>query len=324
MGCTIKTEIRYGIEVVTLENDLVRAVILAGKGADLLEFVWKPLNTDCLLKTDIGLESFKGMDLAKKRLGSHRDHSLGGWMDVLPHLGDYKDIQFTEASGGIATTLPWNCEIIQDKDVVIARCTVDLPEFPVRIDKTYTLRDGSGALETGEKLTHTGDAPVRFTWVQHAMFSGNFVDEHTIVSLPAEKVFNAWEHMRNPREDPEKFVYPVEAICFSCRGAPFDLRHPLPRYYDGWEFLVFIDVREGLASLTNPDSGLTVSLSWDLKRFPYLRSLYHSGRHGVTVGLEPGDDRYASFDHSLKYGTYTTMRPGDTCDTWLKLEYEKK
>jgi hypothetical protein len=324
MGCSVKKEIQFGLEVVTLENEFVRAVVLAGKGADLLEFVWKPLEIDCLLKTDVTLVGFKGMDLHKKRLGSHRDHSLGGWMDVLPHLGEYKDVVISESNGGVATTLPWDCEIIQGNDSASVRCTVELPLLPLTVDKTFTIRRGGAALEIGERLTMGGDAPARFTWVQHAMFSGNFVNESTIVHLPTDKVFNAWEHMRNPGGgEPCDFVYPVDAVYFSRRGRPFDLRRPLPQSYDGWEFVVFPELREGRVSLSNPEANLAVELTWDLKRFPYLRSLYHSGRHGVTVGLEPGDDFFAGFDHSLKYGTYTTMKPGEVSDTWVKLEYRE-
>jgi hypothetical protein len=321
MAVFINKEIVAGLEVITLENDLIRAVILAGKGADLLEFVWKPLGVNCLLRGDTPLDSFKGLNLHKQRLRSHRDHSLGGWMDVLPHLGDYKDIKFTEETGGIATTLPWDCEVARESDRVSAHCSVELPLLPIRVDKSFTIREGSAALEIKERLSMGGDAPARFTWVQHAMFAGDFMDEQTIIKLPTDTVFNAWEHMRNPEQEPNTFLYPVNAISFSCRGKPFDLHHPLPRSYDGWEFLVFMNTREGLTSLTNPSMGLTVKLYWDLDRFPYLRSLYHSGRHGTTVGLEPGDDRFAGFDHSLKYGTYTTMSPGDVCDTWFKLEY---
>jgi hypothetical protein len=245
-------------------------------------------------------------------------------MDVLPHLGEYKDIKITEENGGAATTLPWNCEIVNEKDQVTAKCSVDLPLLPLHVEKSFCIKDGSAKLLINEQLSMGGDAPARFTWVQHAMFNGDFVNEETVVTLPTEKVFNAWEHARNPLEDPDKFIYPVDAIVLSGRGNPFDLHHPLPRYYDGWEFLVFMNIKEGVTSLSNPSKNLTLQLSWDLKRYPYLRSLYHSGRHGTTVGLEPGDDRFAGFSHSLKHGTFTTMNPGDVCDTWVALEYLKE
>jgi hypothetical protein len=323
MKCTARKEVRYDLEIITLENDLIRAVILGGKGADLIEFVWKPLNINCLLRGDTRLEDFEGLNLHKQRLKSHRDHSLGGWMDVLPHLGEYKDVKIAEENGGVATTLPWKCEVINEKDQAGVKCTVDMPLLPLHVEKCFSITEDSGKLLINEKLFMGGDAPARFTWVQHAMFNGDFVNEETVITLPAEKVFNAWEHARNPLEDPDKFVYPVDAIVLSGRGNPFDLHHPLPRYYDGWEFLVFLDIKEGVVSLYNPSQDLGVKLTWDLKRFPYLRSLYHSGRHGTTVGLEPGEDRFAGFEHSLKYGTFTTMNPGDVCDTWVAVEYKK-
>jgi hypothetical protein len=311
-----------GYEVVSLENDKVRAVILPGKGADLLEFVWKPLNLNCLLKAG-PVETLAGLDLRKTRLRSHRDRSLGGWMDVLPHLGEYRGIEFTEDTGGIATTLPWAWEPLREEGGMNIRCTVELPLLPLRVEKTFGLKDGGSALDIRERLTLKGEWGARFTWVQHAMFAGDFVTGDTVIELPAPTVFNAWEQQRNPGTDPDTFLYPVDRVPLSPRGKPFDLRRPLPPYYDGWEFLVFTGITNPLATLRRDDLGLSLDLRWDLNCFPYLRSLYHTHRHGITVGLEPGDSRYALWRDSLAHGTYTAMEAGETRETWVSLEYRK-
>jgi hypothetical protein len=311
-----------GYEVVTLENDWVKAVVLPGKGADLLEFVWKPLNLNCLLKAGT-VETLAGLDLRKTRLRSHRDRSLGGWMDVLPHLGEYRGVELTEDTGGIAATLPWAWKPLGEKEGPGIRCTVELPVVPLGVEKTFRLIDGGSALEMRERLTLRGEAPARFTWVQHVMFAGDFVTGDTVIELPTDTVFNAWEQQRNPGMDPNAFLYPVDRIPFSPRGRPFDLRRPLPPYYDGWEFLVFTGIAAPLAALRRDDLGLALDLRWDLDCFPYLRALDPTHRHGITVGLEPGDSRYALWRDSLAHGTYTAMEPGETRETWVTLEYRK-
>jgi galactose mutarotase-like enzyme len=240
-------------------------------------------------------------------------------MDSLPHRGFYKDIELSQQTGGIAPTVPWIGETAQAQDRVSVCCTVELPVIPFRIEKIYTLREGSATLEITESVRFKGDAPVSFTWTQHALFGGDFIDEHTRIEIPAQRVFDAWAQMRNLAECPEAFVYPIEQI--PLRGTMRDLRHPLPPEYNGNEFLVFMDLNQGMAALTNPDLGLKVRLHYDVQRFPYLRSLYQSDADGIIIGLEPGNDRFSGFAHSYKYGTYTTMYPGETIDTWFKLEY---
>jgi hypothetical protein len=320
MASRVVVDTVAGYEVVGLENDWIKALILPGKGADLLEFIWKPLNLNCLLKAGT-VESLAGLDLRRARLASHRDRSLGGWMDVLPHLGEYRGIEFTEDTGGIAATLPWDWEPLAGEGGAGIRCVVELPLLPLRIEKTFSIAKEGRALDMRERLTLTGNADARFTWVQHLMFAGDFVNDTTVIDLPTGTVFNAWEQQRNPGVDPDTFLYPLDKVRFSHRGGPFDLRRPLPPYYDGWEFLVFTGIQDPRAALRRDDLGLSLNLRWDLDCFPYLRSLYHTHRRGVTLGLEPGDSRYALWRDSLARGTYTAMKAGETRETWVSLEY---
>ena len=50
-GCRVSDSWTYrGLKTVVLENDLLRIVILADKGADIYQFVYKPLDVDFFLR----------------------------------------------------------------------------------------------------------------------------------------------------------------------------------------------------------------------------------------------------------------------------------
>jgi galactose mutarotase-like enzyme len=308
----LTTEWRHGIETVILSNDLVSAVILAGKGADLLEFIWKPLHINCLYRSDEPMEVYDHLKLSETRLLNHSDHLLGGWVDALPHRGSYKDVELSQDNGGIAATLPWHYEVVKnDKKVISIRLWVDLPVFPMHLEKTFTLYDNSSSLYIDETVTNQGDAPMSFTWTQHALF--NFLSDATTLEVDSDIVFKAWEHMADPGG-------PLEAYETNMREAElsqgmYDLRHPIKS--DRSEFVVFNHLGKGEAALMDKDLQLAVRLNWDIVQFPYLRSLYQ----GSIIGLEPGNDMFSGFEHSLKYGTYKILQANEQTETSFILSF---
>ena len=319
MPCRIEHGTIYTLQTVALENEHLRAVVLVGKGADLLDFIWKPQNVNALYRSDTPFEAYRDADLSKERLRCHSDRSLGGWMDALPHRGLYKGIELTQETGGLAATVPWSCEVVRDApDEASVRCSVDLPIFPMHVEKTFTLREGSTVLTVGERVTFNGDEDVRFTWTQHALFGGGFVDESTVVDVPSDRLFKAWAHMADPGKPVPGCEDPVSAVALG-RGV-FDFRRPLPPDYAGSEFVVFNHLTDGAAALRSKSRNLTLRFGWELSRFPFLRSLYLSNG-GCVVGLEPGDDLFSGFEHSLRYGTCTTMHSGETIATSFTLGF---
>lgn len=308
----LTTEWRHGIETVILGNDLVSAVILAGKGADLLEFTWKPLHINCLYRSAEPMEVYDHLKLSETRLLNHSEHLLGGWVDALPHRGSYKDVELGQDNGGIAATLPWHYEVVKnEKEVIRIRLWVDLPVFPMHLEKNFTLYDNSSSLYIDETVTNQGDAPMSFTWTQHALF--NFLSDATTLEVDSDIVFKAWEHMADPGRPLEEYETNTREAKLSLGS--FDLRHPLGS--DQSEFVVFNHLKKGEASLVDNDLQLAVCLNWDLLQFPYLRSLYQ----GRIIGLEPGNDMFSGFEHSKKYGTYKILQANEQTETSFVLSF---
>jgi len=294
-------ENRHGIETVILSNDFVKAVILAGKGGDLLEFTWKPLKYNCLFRSDVPMDDFDHLNLHEKRLLHHSDHLLGGWVDALPHRGIYQNIELGQDNGGIAATLPWHCETEKnEKEVIRVRLWVDLPVFPMHVEKTFTLYEDSSSLFIEESVTNRGETEMSFTWTQHAIFD---YPEDAVLEIDSDLAFKAWDHMASPGQ-------PLEAYEADMKKAVLS----------NSEFVVYNHLKKGEASLTNQENQLEVRLNWDINQFPYLRSLYQDG----LIGLEPGNDLFSGFKHSLQYHTYTVLKVKEKIETSFVLSYNQR
>jgi len=321
--CKLAIENKYGIDIAHLENELIKVTILIGKGTDILEMIWKPLGIDCLNKSGRTLEQFKDIDLRTNRLKNHGDMSLGGWMDAVPHRGVCNGIELTQDNGGISATLPWAYEVMTDSEFVVKlRCFVDLPMVLMHLEKTFTIRKGSPSLFIEESIINNSKFEAQFTWTQHALFSGDFVDENVSVIVPTKTVFQPNMYAKNHEmtgTDLTLYEEPVNRVTCNS-GKVYDFNKPLPKDAMDSVFVTFNHLKKGEVEMYNKKLDLSVCLNWDLNVFPYLRSLYKSDGSTI-VGLEPGNDLFSDFNFSLKHGTFMTMKPGEAIETWMELKF---
>jgi hypothetical protein len=323
MACEVRVEMYQGLERIIIENSRVVATLLPGKGADLLAFIWKATNTNCLYRSDTPIESLAKLDLQKQRLRNHSDYSLGGWMEALPHRGSYQGFVLEQDNGGIAATLPWEYMILKvSKDEAAVKVWVDLPIFPLRIEKIYKLTEREPeVLAIAETVVNIGSEQMDFTWTQHALFGGEFLDGDVKVAVPSNSVFKAWEHIDCPGKALSAYEEAVAAV--HLRQGCFDLRRALPKGCGDYEFVVYNSLEAGCAALINEQMGLAVELHFELEHFPYLRALYQHTEAGNVIGMEPSDDLFSGWEYSKKHGTYTSLAKGECINTKFSLAYRE-
>ncbi|WP_246079165.1 DUF4432 family protein [Paenibacillus piri] len=306
--CTVQESVASGVQTVTLENALLRVRILTGKGADIYELIYKPLDIDFLLKTNNGLAAFERRNLAKRRLTHYSELFTGGWQDCLPHRAKYLELDITQDTGGIAATVPWKYEILPAADSASVRCFVQLQDIPFLIEKTFTVKQGDPQLYIDQRILNTGTAPVQFSWTQHAAFGGQFLDEHVSIEFPDCVAFHARHYDSSYKNDFSRFEEPPERIALpdgTCRN----LREVLPRGTNEHIFTVLKHIREPWAKLINRHKKVGVQLHWELDAFPFIRYWSYNADEMYTVGIEPSNDAFANFDHSLQHGTYRELKP---------------
>ncbi len=314
---------QYGIDIVVLENELLRVSILSGKGADVYELRYKPLDADVLVKMPGGLRCFEGRDLSQRRLTWYSELSAGGWQDVLPHRGLWESggrvFRIEQPSAGAAATVPWRSTLTPLEHEVILDCSLRIPDSPLHVEKRFRLREGTAALEIEEQVRNVGDGAFSFTWTQHPAFGSDLLRGEVVLDVPRCTVFDPARYALEPGAGVRAYEQPFDDVTLS-DGSKTSLARvePLSAAANSNRFYALRGLGEGRAVVFNRTRGFGARLDWDLALFPYLRYWYRNDDRFFALGIEPSNDSFASLDDSLRNGTYTRLEPGHALSTRLR------
>lgn len=190
-GCRITEFTLAGHRAVALENEKLRVTILADKGTDIYEFLYKPRDVDFLWRTWAGLrERGHFIPSSPRASGPHTDYYEGGWQELFPNCGNLSLHQGAEiGQHGEALLLPWRYAIIKDEpDEIAVRFDVRTVRTPFHLVKTISLRRNESVLRIHERVTNEGGQAVDFTWGHHPALGWPFIDESCRVDLPACRI----------------------------------------------------------------------------------------------------------------------------------------
>ena len=309
-ACRITECFIRGLRCVTLENQLIRVSVAADKGADIYEFLHKPTDTECLLRTPLGLRRQPPtLPTINLREGSFSDFYEGGWQELLPVAGDFpsesKGAQFGQH--GEVALLPWSYRINEDTPERISiTFSVDTTRTPFHLDRTMILEHGEPTLQIEESLKNEGDEPMEIMWAHHPAFGWPFLAEGCSIDLPpCEVVVLGSELPSASRLVEQRSEWPrVEGK----NGKTVDLSQmpgPETKAHD----LAFLrGFTEGKYSITNRRSGLSFRLSWENKVFPYLwfwqvtRGAFGYPWYGTTynLALEPHSSLFPMLERAME------------------------
>ena len=86
--CRISDDWTYkGMRTVILENELLRVVVITDKGSDIVEFRYKPTDTDFMLMLPQGVRNPLHDTPSAHHKHSFLDYYSGGWNEVVPNGG---------------------------------------------------------------------------------------------------------------------------------------------------------------------------------------------------------------------------------------------
>ena len=108
-GCRITELTLEGHRCVALENEELRVTIIADKGTDIYEFLYKPRDVDFMWRTWAGLRERSHFEPSSPRAaGAHLDYYEGGWQELFPNCGNISLHQGAEVGQhGEVLLLPW-------------------------------------------------------------------------------------------------------------------------------------------------------------------------------------------------------------------------
>ncbi len=319
-GCRLMEYVYRGVRCVTLENQLLRITVLADKGSDIYEFLYKPLDVDFMWRSPWGVRN-----PAPYAPTSHHDASAfhdfyaGGWQDCLP-TGmpcEYRGRPF--GAHGETPTLAWDYRIMEDDpQQVSVQFTVRTYRTPFLVSKILTLRSGEPVLSIREQVVNEGRTTMELLWGQHPALGAPFLSDACVIDLP-DAVVECRNLSANTRFVEGDYRWPHVP---GRDGTPIDLRKVCPANADTADTIRLTNLEDGWFAVTNTECGVGFGMSWPREVY---RSLWfwqvYGGAYGppwygrtYNIALEPFSSAEATLPGAIAAGTAHRLEPGAALD----------
>jgi galactose mutarotase-like enzyme len=299
--------------------------VLADKGADIYEFLFKPNDVDLLWRSPNGIVNpSRGVASIASSSGTFMDSYEGGWQELFPTLGRPTSYDGAELGDhGEVAMLPWDWSIERDDpDNVAVNCEVACRRTPFRVRRGMRLDADSPVLRIYEEVENEGAEPIDFMWGHHPVLGAPFLRPGCHVSIPGGIVHPMRLENGRFRPSTDGTVWPIYEPEPGERQELDRLPAPDPRHVDE---LYISDLADAWYAVTNPDLGVGFALRWDAAVFPYLwmwRTLGPSPHYPwygrtYTLALEPFSSVPPQFDDARQSRTLLHLAPGETLSVEL-------
>lgn len=321
--CQITDEYqRKGLDIVRLENELLRIEVLSGKGGDITEI--RDKRTDVNVLFEAPHEWRPPAAGAQGNPDGHfqfLDHYPGGWQDVLPAAGGPASAHGAPlALHGETPLVPWDATIIEDTAQRVAvRLETSLTRYPLEITRKISLKAGQSTLTVEESVTNQGEVNVDYSWLQHIAFGEPLIAPSAMLSIPCNTVLVDPDHdVQNARLPlGETFDWPTCDV----DGEEVDLRHFPAKEQRVHDMVALTDLDEGRYTIENPELDLGVVVTFPNDLFEYLWYWQPLGGfvdapffgRNYNVGLEPSTSiPNAGLEDAIENGSAKRLAPGST------------
>jgi hypothetical protein len=296
-GCRITELTIAGHRAVAMENEKLRITVLADKGTDIYEFLYKPRDVDYMWRTWAGLrERAHFLPTSPRSAGPHTDFYEGGWQELFPNCGALSMHQGTEiGQHGEVLLLPWRYSITKDEeDEIEVQFDVRTVRTPFHLVKTLSLSRNQSVLRIRERVTNESGQEVDFTWGHHPAFGWPFVDENCRVDLPPCRIRTFAEY--SPENSRLKSELSSEwPLAQSPDGNEVDLSR-IPGPDVAAQDMVFLeDITDGWYAVTNTSMKVGFAMRYPAAIFKVLWywQVYRGGKDypwwssTYNIALEP-------------------------------------
>lgn len=324
-GCRATEYVYRGLRTVALENELIRVIVLADKGGDIIEFLHKPSDTDFMWRSPLGVRNpATFVATAPRPEGAFLDYYPGGWQECLPSGGGparYAGTIF--GAHGELCLVPWECALTDDDPGrVTLRLRVRAYRTPLFVEKRLTLVSGAPALLISELLVNEGREPIDIMWGHHPAFGPPFLDASCVVDLPGARV-RATDAQPTHRYRPGAgYAWPEVP---GRDGAPIDISRIPPPETRTHDTLFLSDLAAGWYAITNTRRAVGFAMAWPREIFGALwfwqvyGGAFGSPWFGRTynIALEPWTTPHTTIEEALAAGTARRLGPGERLEVEL-------
>jgi hypothetical protein len=328
-GCRVNDQIIWqGHRALLLQNELIQLVILLDKGAEIIQFLYKPLDVDFIWRAPNPLrDPARFVPAGGSQSSAFFDHWSGGWFEVLPNGGPAADVRGASL-GFYAETIniPWEHQIIEDRpDCVRVALWVRTYRTPFLLQKTLTLETGRPAVLIEERVTNEGHEALDLMWGHHPVVGPPFLDESCRISAPPCRV----EVLHD--EDGPDYRMGLHQVgqwptIKDRDGAPLDLRVVPPPSGRTMDNCYLSEYDEGWIAIHSGRQKVGIGFAWDASVFRYVW-LWQALGGGIgypwygrtyNIGLEPWSSfPCAGLNESIERGNALHIEAGDSLSAWV-------
>ncbi|MGD2269843.1 MAG: DUF4432 family protein [Desulfobacterales bacterium] len=293
--------------LLVLENEKIRVSVLLDKGSDIIEFLYKPTDTDFMWRSPMEhVNLYKYIQSIPNTI-DFRDYYLGGWQEIFPVGAEgFTLSQAKIGNHGELWGLPWNYTIIRDEpEEVKVQLWTHTIRTPFRVEKVLALKTNRPVLFVQEKIENLGAVDLGVMWGHHPAFGEAFLDENCLVFVPAKSAIDAEKNV---------YAWPVH------EGKDFS--KVLPKNSDIWNMYYLQELSDGWYAIVNRTKKIGFGMVWDKNLFRYLwfwgcynyKSISPWYGRAYTIALEP----FTSLPHPVDPNTLYVIPAGKTIHTVLK------
>jgi hypothetical protein len=334
-GCRVDIDgTSRGWATAVLQNRTLRVTVLVGKGCDIAEVLYKPLDIDLTPRTNRGLRRREEVIAAPwSELGSFLDQYEGGWQEILPSAGPPNThLGATFSQHGESTGLPWTVSVVEDSPQrVEILCTTRLSIMPFRVEKRFSLTGEESNLKMSSKITNEGGVELPVMAGHHIAFGTPFIGPGSRIEVPEGTSF--FGHPAGDivgssrRSNGGSGVWPK---MIGADGSQIDMRVLPARETSG--DMQYLKPPEGWYVITSPERAISARVSWDLNTQPYLWFWQEFGAlktypwwgSEYIVGLEPSTSAPGvGLADAVATGTVPIIKAGQSISTDVSVHIQE-
>jgi hypothetical protein len=286
-----------GLKTVVIENEIIRTVVLADKGADIVSLSHKATDLEFLWRSPSGVRDPNHyVPTTSDAPATYIDYYEGGWQTVVPAGGapsTYRGAAY--GLHGEVNMMPWDVAIVeQGPDECVVRFVVNAARSPLRVMKEFRLAAGSPILRIKETVANLSDEPFPVVWGQHIAFGPPFLSSDCVIDLPGGTVHGQPEDYGS-----QSRLAPGAASRWPFgvlkNGAEVDLRRVLEPHAGVLDMAYIGNLNDGWYAIRNTVRSVGFALRFPVEIFRYVwywqvfggGSGYPWWGQAYVAGLEP-------------------------------------
>jgi len=328
--CFITDKWQYnGMQVVWLENDLIRVGVLVGRGADIFEFRYKPADLNFLLRLPGEINNpQKTFPQIRDTANQMEDYYYGGWQETLPNSPSFNYRGSLFGQHGEVWAIPWDYSIINNSpEEVSLKCWVRPLRTPLMVEKTITLTNNSPKLQISSTVSNESNTHFDMMWGQHIAFGLPFLKDGATVEINAKKMETEPNMPDHRRFEPGMETEWPKALNISGEedNASFIPAENEQPYSDLAYLSGFGDT--GRYTIMNKEKKIGFGLEWDASLYEYV--WFWQERYGTqdspwwgntyAIALEPWTSKSPSDpEGAIQRGDWLRLDPRETKKTSMK------